>query len=58
MSEMDMETPEGDAVEQARELADEDQENGTELRELPIEANEADAAEQNRDAGYDDDDYR
>lgn len=53
-----METPEGDAVEQARELADEDQENGTELRELPIEANEADAAEQNRDAGYDDDDYR
>jgi hypothetical protein len=55
---MDMETPEGDAAEQARELADEDEENGAELRELPIEANEADAAEQNQDAGYDDEDYR
>jgi hypothetical protein len=55
---MDMETPEGDAAEEARELADEDEENGAELRELPVEANEADAAEQNQDAGYDDEDYR
>jgi hypothetical protein len=53
-----METPEGDAAEQARELAEEDEEKGAEPRELPIEANEADATEQNQDAGYDDEDYR
>lgn len=58
MSERDMETPEGDAAEQARELAEEDEEKGAEPRELPIEANEADATEQNQDAGYDDEDYR
>jgi hypothetical protein len=55
---MDMETPEDDAAEQARELADDNEESDTELEELPIEANEADAAEQTRDAGYDDEDYR
>lgn len=55
MSEMDMETPEEDAAEQAREV---DGDNDDELRELPAEANEADAAEQVRDVGYDDDDYR
>jgi hypothetical protein len=51
-----METPEEDAVEQAKEVPDE---NGDELSELPFEVDEADAAEQIRDAGYDDDeDYR
>lgn len=50
-----METPEGDAAEQARDVEEEDRE---ELRELPIEVDEADAAEQVRDVGYDDDDYR
>jgi hypothetical protein len=52
---MDMETPEEDAAEQARDV---DEENGEELREVPAEANEADAAEQVRDVGYDDEDYR
>ncbi|HEX6449833.1 MAG TPA: hypothetical protein VF060_10270 [Trebonia sp.] len=55
MSEMDMETPEEDAAEQARDVTEE---NGDELRELPFEVDEADAAEQVRDVGYDDDDYR
>jgi hypothetical protein len=55
LSEMDMETPEEDAAEQARDVTEE---NGDELRELPFEVDEADAAEQVRDVGYDDDDYR
>ena len=55
LSEMDMETPEDDAAEQAREVTGENRE---ELRELPFEVDEADAAEQVRDVGYDDDDYR
>lgn len=50
-----METPDEDAAEQAREVAEDDEE---ELVEVPFEANEADAAEQVRGAGYDDDDYR
>ena len=60
MSEMDMETPEEDAAEQARDVTEEndDEENVDELRELPIEVDEADAAEQVRDVGYDDDDHR
>jgi hypothetical protein len=52
---MDMERPDEDAAEQARDLTEE---NGEELRELPAEANEADAAEQVRDVGYNDDEYR
>lgn len=56
MSERDIETPEGDAAEQARDV--EEEEDREELRELPIEVDEADAAEQVRDVGYDDDDYR
>jgi hypothetical protein len=55
LSEMDMETPEEDAAEQARDVNEED---GEKLQELPFEVNEADAAEQVRDVGYDDDDYR
>lgn len=50
-----METPGDDAAEQARDVSEE---NGDDLRELPVEANEADAAEQGRDVGYDEDDYR
>jgi hypothetical protein len=53
---MDIETPEEDAAEQARDVDEGD--DGEELRELPFEVNEADAAEQVRDVGYDDDDYR
>ncbi len=55
MSEMDIETPDEDALEQARLLTEEPQEQ---LREVPFEVDEADAAEQTRDIGYDDDDYR
>ena len=50
-----METPDEDAVEQAKEVPEAD---GEERSELPFETDEADAAEQIRDAGYDDEDYR
>jgi hypothetical protein len=57
LSELDMETPEGDAIEQHQEVIEDD--NGTPVRhEVPFDVNEADAAEQERDAGFDDDDYR
>jgi hypothetical protein len=55
---MDMETPEGDAAEQYREVASGDAEVAGDLIEVPDEVDEADAAEQTRDVGYDDDDYR
>ncbi len=55
MSEMDIEAPNEDALEQARQLTEEPQE---ELHEVPFEVDEADAAEQTRDVGYHDDDYR
>lgn len=59
LSEMDMETPDEDAAEQSREVAEEEPgEAPEELREVPFEVNEADAAEQVRDVGYDDEDYR
>jgi hypothetical protein len=48
-----METPDEDAVEQAKEVPEED---GKKRPELPFETDEADAAEQIRDAGFDDDD--
>ena len=63
LSELDMETPEGDAIEQHQEVIDE--ENGLQSaqefgvrHEVPFDVNEADAAEQERDIGFDDDDYR
>jgi hypothetical protein len=55
---MDMETPEGDAAEQHREVVSDDEPEDEDLREIPYEVDEADAAEQTRDVGYDDDDYR
>ena len=55
MSEMDIETPDEDAAVQAREQAEE---INDELDEVPFDVNEADAAEQTRDVGYGDDDYR
>ena len=57
LSELDMETPEDDALEQHQELmADEPV---TPVRhEVPFDVNEADAAEQERAVGFDDDDYR
>ncbi len=57
VSELDMETPEGDAIEQNQDVVDE--ENATSSRrDVPFEVNEADAAEQERPVGFDDDDYR
>ena len=57
LSELDMETPEGDAYEQQQEVvADENVTAGP--REVPFDVNEADAAEQERAVGFDDDDYR
>jgi dihydrolipoamide dehydrogenase len=57
VSELDMETPEDDAIEQHQEVvADED---ATDTRhELPLDVNEADAAEQEISVGFADDDYR
>jgi pyruvate/2-oxoglutarate dehydrogenase complex dihydrolipoamide dehydrogenase (E3) component len=57
LSELDMEAPEGDAIEQHQEVIEEENEDET-RRELPFDVNEADAAEQERDVGFDDDDYR
>jgi len=57
LSELDMETPEGDAYEQRQEVVAD--ENGTVgRREIPFDVDEADAAEQERAVGFDDDDYR
>ena len=56
LSELDIETPEGDAIEQHQEvIADE---AVASPREVPFDVNEADAAEQERAVGFDDDDYR
>jgi pyruvate/2-oxoglutarate dehydrogenase complex dihydrolipoamide dehydrogenase (E3) component len=57
MSELDLETPEDDAIEQNQEVVAD--ETVTRLRrDVPFDVNEADAAEQERAVGYDDDDYR
>jgi dihydrolipoamide dehydrogenase len=62
LSELDMETPEDDAIEQHRDVvADETTAEETRVgarREVPFDVNEADAAEQERAVGFDDDDYR
>jgi hypothetical protein len=60
LSELDMEAPEGDAIEQHQEvIEDENGSGGSAARhEVPFDVNEADAAEQERDVGFDDDDYR
>jgi hypothetical protein len=58
MSEPNIETPDEDAAEQARDVPDEEGEDEEALAEVPLETDEADAAEQVRDAGYDDEDYR
>jgi hypothetical protein len=57
LSELDMETPEGDAVEQRQEVV-EDENGGGQRREIPFDVDEADAAEQRREVRIDDDDYR
>ena len=57
LSELDMETPEGDAIEQHQEVIEDETVAGA-RREVPLDVNEADAAEQERAVGFDDDDYR
>jgi hypothetical protein len=57
LSELSMETPEDDALEQRTELVGEEAVVGA-PRGIRLEVNEADAAEQERAVGFDDDDYR
>ena len=57
VSDLDMETPEDDAIEQHQEVVADENEVGR-RREVPFEVNEADAAEQEVAVGFDDDDYR
>jgi pyruvate/2-oxoglutarate dehydrogenase complex dihydrolipoamide dehydrogenase (E3) component len=57
LSELNMETPEDDAIEQNTELIPDETVTAA-RREVGFEVNEADAAEQERTVGYDDDDYR
>ena len=57
LSELDMETPEDDAIEQHQEVIA-DEAVASPRREVPFDVNEADAAEQERAVGFDDDDYR
>jgi hypothetical protein len=60
VSDMGLERPVADSVEQSRDVLAEDAEPDeySAPRELPLEANEADAAEQERALGDDEDDYR
>ncbi len=57
LSELDIETPEDDAIEQHQDVVA-DEAVVTARREVPFDVNEADAAEQERAVGFDDDDYR
>ena len=57
LSELGLETPEDDAVEQHRELVS-DEAMAVPRRDVPFDVDEADAAEQARTVGFDDDDYR
>jgi pyruvate/2-oxoglutarate dehydrogenase complex dihydrolipoamide dehydrogenase (E3) component len=56
VSDMSIEIPEDDAIEQRQELVDDEERSGP--RPVPLDVNEADAAEQDRSVGFDDDDYR
>jgi hypothetical protein len=60
MSDMDLERPVADSVEQSQDVvADEAELDEHSLPwQVPLEANEADAAEQGRALGHDEDDYR
>ena len=58
LSELGMETPEGDALEQNTDVVDDETTTILRRRDVPLDVNEADAAEQERAVGYDDDDYR
>jgi len=57
VSELHMETPEDDAIEQHQEVIADESVAGV-RRHIPFDVDEADAAEQERAVGFDDDDYR
>ena len=60
LSDEELEAPDADAAEQAREAipADADSDESDQPTEIPLEANQADTAEQARELGLDDDEYR
>jgi hypothetical protein len=60
MSEMGLERPVADSVEQSQDVipGDSGLEGNHRPHEVPLEADEADAAEQERALDHDDDDYR
>ena len=59
MSEMDMEKPADDALEQERAVVETGEEDVPEHPDMPLDANEADVVEQERTVSDDDDDdYR
>ena len=58
MSDMDIEKPPDDALEQERALVETDDELDDQRRDIPFDVNEADAAEQKRAVDTGDDDYR
>jgi pyruvate/2-oxoglutarate dehydrogenase complex dihydrolipoamide dehydrogenase (E3) component len=58
LSDMSIETPEDDALEQHQELVVDEESLAQGEHQVPFEVNEADAAEQDRSVGFDDDDYR
>jgi hypothetical protein len=60
MSDMGLERPVPDSVEQDQDVIPEDEEPGDDelRREVPLEADEADRAEQQRVLDLDEDDYR
>lgn len=57
-SEMSLETPPEDAVEQHAELSDDEESRPQWPRRIPFDADEADAADQERPVELDEDDYR
>jgi pyruvate/2-oxoglutarate dehydrogenase complex dihydrolipoamide dehydrogenase (E3) component len=58
VSDLSIETPEDDALEQHQELVADEESVIRTPHAVPFEVNEADAAEQERSVGFDDDDYR
>jgi hypothetical protein len=60
MSDMGLERPLDDEVEQDQDVIPDEEEpdDGDLLQEIPLEADEADAAEQKRALSLDEDDYR
>jgi hypothetical protein len=58
VSDMDIEKPPDDALEQERDLVETDDELDDQRSDIPFDVNEADAAEQKRAVDIGDDDYR